>query len=129
MFRPVVLLLDLFQEDFDRRVHHGFFVRADRADFDGEVEHFLNIVKADDFDVLAMNFFEHVQGGIGDHIVESEDAVHFVMFQIFPKLRFQELAADDKDRAYYWRGRKVIERNIEIINNTYKNQQEERPVN
>nr|MBQ4319335.1 4Fe-4S dicluster domain-containing protein [Clostridia bacterium] len=42
------------------------------------------------------------------------------------------LAADDKDRAYYWRGRKVIERNIEIVNNTYKNQQnqqEERPVN
>ncbi len=38
------------------------------------------------------------------------------------------LEADDPDRAYYWRGKAVIERNIEILNNTYKNQQDERRI-
>jgi len=54
--------------------------------------------------------------------------IEFFRTDLYPDAQ-KALADGSENRAYYWRGRKVIERNIEIINNTYKNQQEERPVN
>jgi len=38
------------------------------------------------------------------------------------------LAADDPDRAYYWRGKNVIERNVDVLKNENNKNEDNRPI-